>query len=107
MPQIDIYNFFIFAIPGFIMVRSFYYFTESKNDNQFEYFVLSIFWGLILFVLCDIFQNDQIFARLIKNPYATAITLSFFGTILGWIGSIVFKTSFFVRADRWLKNIHF
>jgi len=50
--------------------------------------------------LCDIFQNDQIFARLIKNPYATAITLSFFGTILGWIGSIVFKTSFFVRADR-------
>lgn len=53
MPElpIDKISFWILIIPGFILVWSFRYFTDSKKAGDFEFLGLGIFWGIMNIVL--------------------------------------------------------
>jgi hypothetical protein len=102
----DVSNFFIFVIPGFITVWSFRFFRDSKKIGEFEYFVASVFWGLITLLFFE-YLPTQDEKKLLQNPYAAAAILSFFGLLLGWIGSVVAKIKFFQKIVVWLKEFHF
>lgn len=104
---IDIFHLFLFVIPGFITVWSFRYFSESKKSGDFEYFALSVFWGLVMLVVYEmIFTKEQI-SQLIGNPYAAALVFSLLSPFFGFFGSALSKTNWFQRGATWLKNFHF
>jgi H+/Cl- antiporter ClcA len=102
----DIFHFFLFVIPGFITVWSFRYFTDSKKSRDFEYLVLSIFWGLLMILLYELLSvvtKTQV-TKLFQNPYAAAIVLSLLGLLVGWIGSCLSRTRWLQKITHWLKN---
>lgn len=105
--SLDLFHFFLFVIPGFITVWSFRHFIESKEKADFEYFALSVFWGLIMILLYGLFLKQEKFIKLLENPYAGAVTLSILGLIMGWLGSILIRTKCFQKLDHWFKNFHF
>ena len=84
MPEINIdtIHFFIFVIPGAITVWAFRYFRKSKKMGDFEYLALSAFWGLMMLATLSFFIPEEA-ARLLKNPYALALSFS----IVGLFGS--------------------
>lgn len=104
---LDLFHFFLFVIPGFITVWTLRHFIGSKEKTDFEYFALSVFWGLIMLVLYGYLSKQENFIKLLTNPYAAAIVLSFLGFIMGWIGSVLSRTEWFQRIAHWLKNFHF
>lgn len=93
--NIDIFNLFLFVIPGFITVWSFRYVTEPKKDSNFEYFALSVFWGLLLLtfnrLIAPLLSTQETFNRLLQNVYAAALAFSFFGFFLGLAGGLLIK----------------
>jgi len=103
----DIFHFFIFVIPGFITVWSFRYFTNSKKSADFEYFALSVFWGLLNILLYELISSQEQTDKLIQNPYVAATVLSIGGLIIGWIGGVLSRTSWIQKIINWLKNYHF
>jgi len=88
-PSISGFEFLIFVIPGFITVWAFRYFTKSKKTGDFEYLGLSFFWGLIMLLIFELIGSEESIKKLLQNYYATAIVLSLFGFIFGWLGSII------------------
>ncbi len=100
--SLDIFHLFLFVIPGFITVWSFRYFINSKKGSDFEYFALSIFWGLIMLLFYEfVATKDQIF-NLLKNPYAAALVLSILGFFFSWMGSFI--TPQLSRLEKWLRE---
>ena len=104
---LDLFHFFIFVIPGFITVWSFRHFIESKEKADFEYFALSVFWGLVMLLLYGLLSKQENFIKLLKNPYFGAVALSILGALMGWIGSILIKMKCFQKLDYWFKNFRF
>jgi len=99
MPQIDILTLFIFIIPGFIIVKTYYHFIKYKNNNQFEYFMLSLFWSLILSVFYGFIKITDDQELLFNNIYVAAVVLSLLGSIVvasPFISTYIFK--------RWLNH---
>lgn len=43
MPQLDIQTIFLYIIPGFVLLKSFYMVLGIEKKNQFEYFIMSVF----------------------------------------------------------------
>jgi L-lactate permease len=102
----DIINLFMFVIPGFITVWSFRYFTDSKKNADFEYFALSVFWGLMILFFNELIAAQDKISELLKNPFATAGAFSIFGLIFGWIGSALSRARWFQFVMSRLKKIH-
>ena len=98
----DIFHFFIFVIPGFITVWSFRYFTNSKKSADFEYFALSVFWGLLNILLYELISSQEQTDKLIQNPYVAATVLSIGGLIIGWIGGVLSRTRWIQKIINWL-----
>lgn len=86
---LDIFHIFLFIIPGFITVWSFRYLTNSKKSADFEYFSLSIFWGIIMVFFYGLISKKETFNKLISNPYLASIVLSIFGFIISLLGKII------------------
>jgi len=104
--QLD-FNFFLFIIPGFITVWSFRYFIGSKEKRDFEYFALSAFWGLLMFIFYILISKQENIIKLFESPYAAAVALSILGVSMGWLGSIIIRSKYFKEVDHWFKNFHF
>jgi len=81
--QINFSDVLIFVIPGFITVWSFRNFTHSKKTGDFEYFGLSIFWGLVMVLLNSLIAEQNEFEKILGNPIAAAIAFSVIGASLG------------------------
>jgi len=96
--EIDIFHLFLFVIPGFITVWSFRYFTNSKKNKDFEYFALSVFWGLIMLLIYELVGTKKQIEALIGNPYSAALVLSILGLTIGLMGSKVLQLSGFKNA---------
>lgn len=101
--SVDILHLFIFVIPGFITVWSFRYFTNSKKNSDFEYFALSIVWGLLILVLNEIVSKEAL-GILLNNQYSAALGSGFVGLLIGFLGSQLVKQSLFKSFINWLKN---
>ncbi len=48
MPSIDLLNTFLVVVPGAMTVWSFRYFSNSNKTGDFEYLMLSVFWGAFI-----------------------------------------------------------
>jgi hypothetical protein len=103
----DLVHILIFVIPGFIIVWSFRYFTDSKKSADFEYFALSTFWGLLNLLFYELISRAENVKSLLQNPYAATFVLSIFGLIIGWFGGVLSRTDWFQKIINWLKNYHF
>ncbi len=99
------YHFLIFIIPGFLVIWTFRYFTDSKKQGDFELLGLSFVWGLIVLILVEglLGSQDKI-QKLFENPYVAAVILSIFGVILGWLGSLLPKFTWFRKIINFLKR---
>ena len=102
--SVDIAHLFIFVVPGFVTVWSFRYFTDSKKHADFEYFALSVFWGLLILSLYESITANELVKTLLANQYAAAIVLSGLGLICGWMGGILSKTKLFHKVITWFKK---
>jgi len=95
---LDIYNFLIFIIPGFVAVWTFRYFTSSNKKGDFEFLGLSFIWGLILLVITEYLsqiaygaEHEQKINKLLGNPYAMALVQSVTAFIIGAAGAFLSK----------------
>ena len=104
--RLEDFHFLIFTIPGFLVVWSFRFFTQSKREGDFEYLGLSFVWGFILLILFGNLFRGQV--ENVSNLYALASLLSIGAIVLGWIGSQIARRSItkkiveLLRKD-WLK----
>jgi len=96
MPDIsfDTVAFFEIILGGFMAVWVFRYFAGSERKySEFEWFGLSAFWGLVILALWNSFAQltpelQTQTNELLKNPFATGLTLStFFSVILGYVAA--------------------
>jgi len=108
MSELDhVINLFVFVIPGFITVWSFRHFSGQKREGEFEYFALSVTWGLILLLLFELIVPHNKVVDSLKNPYAGGLSLLIMGFVLGWLGSLFNKEKWFRKFIDWSKNHHF
>jgi hypothetical protein len=103
----DIFHFFLFVIPGFVTVWSFRYFTDSKKNADFEYFVLSVVWGLLILLAYELISTTDQVNKLISNLYAAAVAQSFAGLFIGWFGSFLSRSDWVQKIVEWLKTRRF
>jgi membrane protease YdiL (CAAX protease family) len=90
--DIDIFHMFLFVIPGFVTVWSFRFFRKNeKKCGDFEYFALSVFWGLVMLLLYNLVANSEQLEKLVGNIYAAALVLSFVGFIAGCLAAITME----------------
>lgn len=100
MPEIpiDVFSFFIIAIPGAITVWSFRLFTKSKKQGDFEYLALSVFWGLVVLFIQNFIFPNELLKRMIGNLYSYAFISSFLGYFLGLLGVVIkIQTAKFIK----------
>jgi RsiW-degrading membrane proteinase PrsW (M82 family) len=104
----DIYNFLIFIIPGFVVVWTFRYFTDSNKKGDFEFLGLSFVWGLILLLLYEFIAKftfgqsyDKKIQELTGNLYAAAAVLSTLSVMMGFVGAFLSRKGLFT----WIKKI--
>lgn len=91
MPQIDIQILFLFLIPGFITLKVYYLLIGEKKDNQFEYFMLSCFWGLAILVFYGLISKKDNFTQLLNNIYASAFIFSIVGIFFAFLAAYIIK----------------
>jgi hypothetical protein len=75
--SLDLIIFLIFAMPGFLFLKMF----GVKNRTNFEYTVLSLFWGILLVTLYYYIFPIERFNLFIQNPFAGAIIFSIFSIL--------------------------
>lgn len=83
--SIDLVNLLIFTMPGFFFVRAF----SKKQKTDFEYLMLSMFWGILLLIVIYNILPTERFIPLFGNPYAGAIVFSILGYLLGIVINLV------------------
>ena len=101
----DAQHLLIFALPGFVVVWTFRYFSHSnKKSDGFELFALSFIWGLILLLAVELLMQitqgvgyDKAIGDLLKNLYAASAILMLFAVILGWAGSYIVSRAKFKK----------
>jgi len=100
----NINNFLIFIVPGFITVWTFRYFTKSEKKGDFEFLLLSFFWGLMSLFFTELgysilYPTDYTikFSKLIGNPYTAALLLPMTSVLFGILGSYISKQKWFKK----------
>jgi hypothetical protein len=108
MPTIDLLNTFLVVVPGAMTVWSFRcYITNSDKKGDFEYLMLSVFWGVfILACLGSTVSKDEL-TKILGNPYASAECFSTIGILFGWFGGVISRAIWFKRAPSWLRTARF
>jgi hypothetical protein len=88
---LDLSFFFILVIPGFICLKSYYFFRGKKDiKTDFEYLAMSTFVGLVLVIAVEMMwlyrgeTQDQI-TKSLSNPLVAALGLSLAGFCFSWI----------------------
>lgn len=95
--SIDLVTLLLFAMPGFFLILGF----GVKQESDFKYLMLSMFWGiLIVVVFSKIFPNQK-FDSLLGNPYAGAVIFSASAYFVG-LGGREITPSF-----KWLQTRFF
>ena len=98
-------NFLIFIAPGFLVVWTFRYCTNSTKQGEFEYLGLSFVWGLILFFLVTILSLIiKPLSDLLKSIFGATFILPLFGAFLGWMGSQLVRYSWFKKFEKYIKD---
>ncbi len=98
--QMSEVNFFLFLIPGFLMVWCFRKFTGREIKGDFEFAGLSIFLGLINIMIWELLSKQEVINKTLENVYSATFILCLFAVIFAYIGSWV------VLQDEWkiVKN---
>jgi len=102
--SVDAMHLFIFIVPGFIVVWSFRYFTDSIKNSDFEYLILGVIWGLLLLTFNGLVSTKDQLTKLLENPYAAALVFSLMGGFFGWLGSMLSRLKGIKKIIAWLKN---
>ena len=84
-PQLDVFHFLVFLIPGFLAVWVYRKTIKSeKKISDFEYAMFSFVWGLIIIAVFGTFAPKAITIQLFQNPYSAAISHSLLAFCSGW-----------------------
>jgi hypothetical protein len=110
MPEIplEFFQLFWFTVPGFMLVWSYTSLSGRPKPSGFEYFALSIFWGLVLFVGVQFALGVQKFQQTLTNPLAMSLVLSVTGALVGgavsignWTGDALYDNT--PRILKWIR----
>ncbi len=82
---IDPVIFLIFVIPGFFFLKT----LGIKCNSQFDHFVLSFFWGVLLIVLYYKVIPIEKFNSIIENPYSGAIIFSLLTIFIVFLAKVL------------------
>lgn len=85
MPQnisIDLVTLLLFTMPGFFLIWGF----KPNKKSDFEYFIFSMFWGIIIMVLFYQIIPTTSLIPLLNNPLAGAIIFSLLAYEIGFLG---------------------
>lgn len=77
--SIDLVTLLLFTMPGFFFVRAF----SQKEKSDFEYLMLSMFWGILLIIFFYKILPAEKFGPLLANPHAGAVVFSVVAMALG------------------------
>ncbi len=91
------FNFFLFIIPGFMMVWCFKKLTGREVKGDFELLGLSAFLGLVNLVILNSISKADNFAKLSQNVFAATIVSSVLSISLSYVLAWV------VLQDEWQK----
>lgn len=81
---IETATFFYVVLSGFMAVWTFRYFTNRKEKySEFEWFGLSVFWGLAILGVFGM-APEASKTEILENPLTTGFLLSFFGIFFGY-----------------------
>ncbi len=105
IPSIDQFSFWIFLIPGFVLVWSFRYFTNSDKKGDFEFLGLGMFCGLLNLILYGLLIKWGLLKSVpMENQYSAAIILSMFSFTVGLMSAQISKYNWFKVVIRFLKS---
>ena len=102
----DQFAFWVFLVPGFVLIWSFRYFTNSDKKGDFEFFGLSIAGGFFIFLLYGILVKLGAF----KIPegetyiYFLAIPLFVISFMTGLICAQISKYNWFKSIIKFLRS---
>ena len=85
LAQLDLLHLLIFTVPGFFAVWSYHKAKGKKIESDFEYAILSLFWGLVIIAILGWIMPREKFLLFFGNIYASALFLSLVYIILGSI----------------------
>lgn len=77
--SIDLATLLIFTMPGFFFVWA----HGKKKNSDFEYFMFSMFWGVVLYWIFYRWFPVGNYIHTLQNPLAGAIAFSFCALVLG------------------------
>ena len=96
---LDTLTFFEIILSGFMAIWTFRHFTnKNKVYSEFEWFGLSVFWGLIIIAVVAQLPYPKM-SELLSNPLATGLVTSILGVILGYLATE------FLRLLYWIRKI--
>jgi hypothetical protein len=94
--SVDTQWFFYVFLAGFMAVKTFRYFSVSKEKySEFEWFALSAFFGIQVIMLFNMLPEQEEAKKILSNPLGTGAFLSFIAIFSGYGASRVTRTSFF------------
>lgn len=95
--SIEVIHLLIFTIPGFFAVWSYNKAKGKKIESDFEYFMLSFFWGLFILAFLGWIMPIEKFSLFFENIYSGTLVLSFM--------SILFGGTFGGKFDKYFEAI--
>jgi hypothetical protein len=72
----DSFYFLLFIIPGFITVWTFRSLSKTQSKSDFEYFALSAFWGLVMFIIFLYTSKAKILTSIFNDFYPFTLVFS-------------------------------
>jgi hypothetical protein len=81
--SLDLVTLLVFTMPGFFFVWA----HGRRKATDYEYFMFSMFWGIILYWIFYRWIPLGVYIPILKDPLAGAIAFSFLALILGGLVS--------------------
>jgi len=99
---LDTITFFEVVLAGFITVRTFRIFSETKEKySEFEWLALSALCGIFVLITVESIPGMMTeLPKVLQNPFATAAVMSIFGVVFGYLASRITRT----RLWAWVTN---
>lgn len=77
--SIDLVTLLVFTMPGFFFVLP----HRKKKDSDFEYFMFSMFWGVVLYWVFYHWIPLGNYVSALQDPLVGAMTFSIIAFVLG------------------------